>query len=91
MAKTTEQRLDELPPGTCAVVRRIDTESEGVQRLKALGICLGRRVEVLKTGDPLIVKVFGSRIGLSASLAAQVWLERCRPGDCQDPATSKTG
>jgi Fe2+ transport system protein FeoA len=74
-----ETRLDELPPRTCAVVRRIETDGEEVQRLKSLGLCVGRQIEVVKSGDPLIVKIFGSRIGLSASLAAHVWLETCAP------------
>ena len=77
-----ETRLDKLPPQKCAVVRRIETDSEELQRLKSLGLCVGRQVKVIKTGDPLIVKIFGSRIGLSASLAARVWLEICAPNHC---------
>ena len=77
-----ETRLDELPPRTCAVVRRIETNGEEVQRLKSLGLCVGRQIAVVKTGDPLIVKIFGSRIGLSASLAKCVWLEVCAPNHC---------
>ena len=78
----SEARLDELPPRTCAVVRRIETDGEEVQRLKSLGLCVGRQIEVVKSGDPLIVKIFGSRIGLSASLARCVWLEVCAPDHC---------
>jgi Fe2+ transport system protein FeoA len=77
-----ETRLDELPSRTCAVIRRIETNGEEVQRLKSLGLCVGRQIEVVKTGDPLIVKIFGSRIGLSASLAECVWLEVCAPDHC---------
>lgn len=79
---TPEQRLDRLSPRQCAVVRRIETEGDDVQRLKALGICVGRRLEVVRAGDPLIVRVFGSRLGLSASLASRVWLEVCTPDHC---------
>ncbi len=77
-----ETRLDELPPRICAIVCRIETESEDIQRLKMLGICVGRRVEVVKPGDPLIVRVFGTRLGISASLASRVWLEACPPDRC---------
>lgn len=80
--RTPETRLDALPPRQCAVVSRIETEGEDIQRLKTLGICVGRRLEVVRTGDPLIVKIFGSRLGLSASLAARVWLEVCTNGHC---------
>jgi Fe2+ transport system protein FeoA len=77
-----QTRLDRLPPRTCATVRRIETDSEDIQRLKTLGLCIGRQIEVAKSGDPLIIKIFGSRIGLSASLAERVWLEVCVPGHC---------
>lgn len=75
-------RLDQLPPRVCAVVRQIATDDEEMQRLKTLGVCLGRRVELVKNGDPLILKVFGSRLGLSAALAANVQVEVCQPNHC---------
>ncbi len=74
-------RLNELQPKTCAVVRKIESQSEDIQRLKTLGICVGRRVEVVKAGDPQIVRVFSSRIGLSGALASNVLLEVCSPPD----------
>ena len=75
-------RLDELPPHVCAVVRSVATDDEDTQRLKTLGVCLGRRVEIVRTGDPLILKIFGSRLGLSAELAQRVHVEICQPGHC---------
>jgi len=64
------------------VVREIATDDEDSHRLKTLGICVGRRVELVRAGDPLIVKVFGSRLGISAELAARVQVEVCTPGHC---------
>ncbi len=75
-------RLDQLPPRVCAVVRKIETDDEEMQRLKTLGVCLGRRVELVKAGDPLILKIFGSRLGVSAGLAANVQVEVCQPDHC---------
>ena len=75
-------RLDELPPRVCAVVRQVETDDEDTQRLKALGVCLGRRVELVRVGDPLILKIFSSRLGLSAELARRVRVEICQPGHC---------
>ena len=77
-----EIALNRLEPGQCAVVRRVESDSEEVQRLKMLGLCVGRRVELMRAGDPLIIRIFSSRIGISASLASQVWLELCLPGHC---------
>jgi ferrous iron transport protein A len=79
---STERRLNELPTQRCSVVCRVETDSEDMRRLKTLGICVGRRIEVIKTGDPMIVRVFGSRLGMSAALASRVWLEVCTPAHC---------
>lgn len=75
-------RLDALPPRVCAVVRSVDTDDEDTQRLKTLGVCVGRRLELVRIGDPLILKIFGSRLGLSAELAHRVQVEVCQPGHC---------
>jgi Fe2+ transport system protein FeoA len=75
-------RLDELPPRVCAVVRSVETDDEETQRLKTLGVCVGRRVELVRAGNPLILKIFGSRLGVSAELAARVRVEICQPGHC---------
>ena len=75
-------RLDALPPRTCAVVRSIATDDEDTQRLKTLGVCVGRRVEVVRSGNPLILKIFGSRLGISGELAARVNVEICTPDHC---------
>ena len=74
--------LDKLTPRICAVVRGIETDDEEMQRLKMLGVCVGRRVEMVRGGDPLILRIFGSRLGLSAELAARVRVEICQPGHC---------
>jgi Fe2+ transport system protein FeoA len=75
-------RLDALPLRVCAVVRSVETDDEDTRRLKTLGVCVGRRVELVRTGDPLILKIFGSRLGLSAELARRVQVEICQPGHC---------
>jgi Fe2+ transport system protein FeoA len=78
MDDTTPQtyRLPDVPPESCAIIVGVDDLSH-LERLKAMGVCLGRTIEVVKTGDPLILKVFGSRIGLSARLAQHVQVKLC--------------
>lgn len=52
-------------------------EGEGVEvvRLKRLGICAGHRIEVVRAGDPMILEVIGTQIGLSRRLASRVLVE----------------
>jgi Fe2+ transport system protein FeoA len=75
-------RLNELPPRLCGIVREIETDDEQTARLKMLGVCPGRRVELVRNGDPLVLKIFGTRLGLDGTLAARVRVEICAPGNC---------
>ena len=65
-------RLPELSPGTVARVAELQVNATDATRLKAMGICLGRRVQLIQAGDPLIVRVLGARLGLSSRLAAEI-------------------
>jgi Fe2+ transport system protein FeoA len=75
-------RLNDLAPRVCAVVRSIETDDEETLRLKTMGVCVGRRIELVRKGDPLVLRIFGSRLGISSSLAKRVQVEVCQPGHC---------
>jgi Fe2+ transport system protein FeoA len=62
--------LTDLPEGTTGRVVSLDVRDEvDLQRLEIMGLCEGRTVEVVKRGDPMIVRVLGTRIGIAAELA----------------------
>jgi Fe2+ transport system protein FeoA len=71
-----EVALTSLKPGNCAKITAVGSR-EDLERLKAMGLCLGRLLEVVKSGDPLIIRIYGTRIGLSSRLAAQVQVQIC--------------
>jgi Fe2+ transport system protein FeoA len=75
---TTAISLSDLPENGQGRVLDVVAESDDAIRLKSLGICIGRRVQAVKAGDPLIVRVMGARVGLSARLAATVVVEPLR-------------
>lgn len=75
--------LSGLQPGHCGYVREVRAGGVDVERLKAMGICSGRKVMLVRRGDPLILRVLGSRIGLSERLAARVDVEPCPSELCQ--------
>ena len=58
-----------------AEIKYVDAAHDDIDRLKAMGICQGRRVQLIQAGDPLILKVVGVRIGVSARLAKCVYAE----------------
>lgn len=76
-------RLSDLPPRVCGIVRDVETDDEETARLKTLGVCPGRRVELVRGGDPIILKIFGTRLGLAGALAARVRVEICEPEHCE--------
>ena len=69
--------LRNLDPMAVAVVAELRTDPADSTRLKSLGICSGRRVQMVSRGDPLILRVLGTRIGLSARLADGIYVELC--------------
>jgi ferrous iron transport protein A len=71
--------LDELQTGQCGIVRDLDLKESDDNRLRTLGICPGRRVWLVRRGDPMVIKVMGTRLGLAAELAQQVTVEVCAP------------
>jgi Fe2+ transport system protein FeoA len=85
MTDTLEHRivpLDKLERHHCGVVDHLEAGEADMERLMAMGVCTGRTVELIRTGDPLILKVFGSRIGVSARLASQVMVTPCGTRSC---------
>ena len=58
-----------------AVCRQVEGDGTHTTRLKRLGICEGRSLEVMQAGDPMILRVIGTSIGLSRQLASLVLVE----------------
>lgn len=69
--------LDEVPIGACAVVHHVEADSDDMRRLMTLGICTGRRLELIQRGDPMILRVFATRLGVSRRLAKRVLVQLC--------------
>ena len=74
--------LSELPPRHCGLVVDVSGEDDDHERLMAMGVCAGRSVEMVQRGDPLILKVYGTRVGVSARLADRVRVLPCAVGSC---------
>lgn len=60
--------LLDLPPGTVAVLRHVaDHHSRAV--LHSLGLVEGGRLRLSRVGDPCVIQVRSTRIGLSKAVA----------------------
>lgn len=69
--------LDVIEIGHCARVTEVDASEADIEQLMAMGVCVGRRIMLMQTGDPMILKVLGTRIGVSARLARNVKVQPC--------------
>lgn len=67
--------LTEAPLGRPLRVGKVDTNSVDAARLQAMGVCQGRVLEVVKGGNPLVVRIVGSRVGIAARLAIHVLID----------------
>ena len=85
--------LDALRRGACATIESVQAGPFDAERLKAMGLCAGRRVTVLKPGQPMIVTVMGTRIGLDRNLARFVVLVPAvlDGACCMDPLDGESG
>ncbi len=71
--------LDQLKKGQCGVVWDLSVSENDDKRLRALGICPGRRVWLIRQGNPMVVRVMGTRLGLARELARMVQVDVCAP------------
>ena len=67
----TSRLSDVTNPGKFRCVS-VECVGDAMVRLKRLGICGERTVEVIQPGDPMVLKVVGSRLGVSRRLAESV-------------------
>lgn len=78
LKKPTDQSLATVATGRFRC-QRINADGVEALRIKRMGLCEGLIVEVLGTGDPLIVGVGHSRLGLSRFIARKI--EVCSLGE----------
>jgi Fe2+ transport system protein FeoA len=68
---TAPVSLLDLAPGTIAVLRQVrDHQSRAV--LRSLGLTDGARMRICRLGDPCIIQVRSTRIGLSRAVAQSI-------------------
>jgi len=72
----TKLRLNQISSGEQVTVCGLEENDLTMDRLKAMGLCLGRQVEVVRQGNPLVMHLLGARIGLSGRLAKKILVER---------------
>jgi len=67
-------RLSSLRPGTFARFDEARLDAAACSLLRALGITKSCMLRLCKTGDPCIVQVRSTRIGLSKAVAGDIYV-----------------
>lgn len=78
-APERQTTLDQLRPGQCGKIVRIDGVDGIASRLREMGFVPGQTVQYLRTaplGDPVKCSVQGSRIAVRCGEARRVLIER---------------
>lgn len=70
--KTSSQSLTDFPKNSVCAVQAVDASEAHTRRLAGLGLTVGRELRVVKCGEPTIVQIYGTRIGIAKSLARGV-------------------
>ena len=96
-------RVVDLARGQVAVIDAVDEDpnlepgrADITDTLKRLGLCVGRKVQVVKpsqshkSGDPLILKVLGSRVGVARRLAERLHAQPCTRSEGETPGAKLT-
>jgi Fe2+ transport system protein FeoA len=67
-------RLSDLRAGTLARFHEAQLDPEAVSLLRALGLTVACQLRLCKDGDPFIVQVRTTRIGLSRAVARGIYV-----------------
>ena len=91
-------RVVDLARGQVAVIDAVDDDpglepgrADVADTLKRLGLCVGRKVQVDKVGDPLILKVLGSRVGVARRLAERLHAQPCTRSEAANEPRAADG
>ena len=61
--------LLDMAPKSSGRIHTVESSSDFTARLESMGMCEGRTVRLVKHGDPCIVNVYGSRVGIARDVA----------------------
>jgi Fe2+ transport system protein FeoA len=67
--------LNKLRIGRAARIKQLSAPPEVSRRLREMGFCEEQRIKLLSRDANLICQVCNVRLGISAKLAASIWVE----------------
>lgn len=74
MIRSTSQSLGVAEPGVYRCVR-VDDSAAGMTRLSQLGLCEGRDFQIVTSGNPIVVQIEQTTVGISNILADRILVQ----------------
>ncbi len=74
-------RLSDMAAGTTVRLHRVDLDAPSRAQLRALGLTDASRFRVCLQGEPCVIAVRTTRIGLSTRVAKQLFVIECGEGE----------
>ena len=74
-------RLSDIAAGTTVRLHRADLDAPSRARLRALGLIDASRFRVCLQGEPCVIAVRTTRIGITARVAKQLFVIECAEED----------
>jgi ferrous iron transport protein A len=81
--------LNTVPAGRCCIIARIDAEADLSARMRALGLQLGRRIQVMRRSPfkgPIQVRSGQTDVIIRRADAAMIKVRPCDPGSEKTPS-----
>jgi len=75
-----DRPLDQLAPGECGVIARLESDPAVARRLMELGLVPGTPIELVRRapmGDPIELSVRGIHLSLRRSEASRIHVASC--------------
>ena len=67
--------LNDLPRSHSAKIKEVTAADGDLTHLVGMGICPGRKIEMVKNGNPMILRIYGTQVGLCSRLSRHVLIE----------------
>ena len=72
LAHTPSTSLFEMAPGAMCRVDGVSLDAEHIARMAGLGVSVGQKVRLVRASEPVVVQVYGARIGIARSIARRI-------------------
>jgi Fe2+ transport system protein FeoA len=72
-------QLSSIASGNGLRISGLAVAGDDANRLKRMGICVGRSIDLVQSGDPMIVRSVGCQLGVSRRLADCILVQNISP------------